>query len=174
MSTTSVAQPISAGRRPGRLVAAVITSVTAAALLAGCGSSDKTAPASDLHITDPWVKAAPSGMTAAFATIANDGGSSAHIVSAESPAAMRMEIHEVVTSQSGESMMQQKKDGLVIPAHGSVTLKPGGDHLMLFNLVNAITPGKDVKIQLKLSDGSKTTFTAQVRDFPGADENYHR
>jgi copper(I)-binding protein len=110
-------------------------------------------------------------MTAAFGTLTNKGSAPVHIVSASSPAAGRTEIHEVVPV-NGAMQMRQKPGGLVIPAGGSLTLKPGGDHIMLFDLPAAITAGQEVKVTLVLADKSTVEFTAQARDFPGANEKY--
>lgn len=160
--------------RASRSIVTAVLLVVAAALLGACGSSDDDATSADsLTMADQWVKGAPAGeMTAAFGTLSNSSDTDIRIVSASSPAAGRMELHEVVASESGAMTMRQKEGGLVIPARGTLTLAPGGDHLMFFDLPQAITPGQDVSVELRLSDGSTTSFTAQARDFPGADEKY--
>ncbi len=152
-----------------RLGVALIAATALTGLLAGCANDAK--PASELTISEQWVKAAPTGMTAAFGVLTNKGSKPIHIVAASSPAAGRTEIHEVVPV-NGAMKMQQKPGGLVVPAGRSITLKPGGDHIMLFDLPKPITAGQDVTVTLKLEDGSTIDFTAQARDFPGANEKY--
>ena len=51
-------------------------------------------------------------------------------------------------SENGVSQMRQLKDGLNIPAHGSVTLSPGGYHLMFTHLTHPLTKGENVKATL--------------------------
>ncbi|MBD0860885.1 copper chaperone PCu(A)C [Gordonia sp. zg691] len=155
-------------------IAAAIATVLALGALVGCSSdTDEPATSADgVRITEQWVKAAPSGMTAAFGELTNDTDQEIRVVSASSPAAGRVELHEVVASDTGAMTMRPKDGGMAIPANGTSTLRPGGDHLMLFDLPAAITPGQEVTFELTLSDGSTTTFTAQARDFPGADEDY--
>lgn len=155
-------------------VVAAVATILALSALVGCSNdTDDTATSADgLRITEQWVKAAPSGMTAAFGELSNTTDHEIRVVSASSPAAGRMELHEVVPSDTGAMIMRPKEGGLLIPAHGSLTLQPGGDHLMLFDLPDAITPGQEVSFDLQLADGSATSFTAQARDFPGAEEDY--
>ncbi|GED96528.1 copper chaperone PCu(A)C [Gordonia crocea] len=153
--------------RRRRWAATVLTAVATAGILAGCGNDD----AAPLTITDQWVKAAPSGMTAAFGTLTNNGTQTVRVVSASSPSAGRTEIHEVVPV-AGAMQMRPKQGGLAIPPGGTATLKPGGDHIMLFDLPKPVTAGQNVSITLVLGDGTSVDFTAQARDFPGANESY--
>ena len=44
--------------------------------------------------------------------------------------------------------MRELKDGLNIPAHGSVGLSPGGYHLMFTHLTHPLTKGESVKATL--------------------------
>ena len=164
--------------------------------LAACGSSDSggstavsasrsadqpaaaqsAAPSSAsgavLAVTDPWVKAADKGMTTAFGTLVNNTDKELTIVSATSPAASRVELHEVV-EKDGKMSMQQKEGGFVIPPRGSHTLQPGGDHLMLMDIKDKVQPGDEVTFTLEFADGSTTEFTAVAKAFAGANEEYH-
>ncbi|MCM6775350.1 copper chaperone PCu(A)C [Nocardia sp. CDC159] len=143
-------------------------------LLAGCSSDSGSTAGSQadaVEISDQWIKAADSGMSAAFATFTNNGDREARIVDATSPAAGRMEIHETVDA-NGAKTMRPKAGGLVVPAHGSVALKAGSDHLMFLDLEGPLRTGAQTPVTVKFADGSVRAFTAQVRDFPGNKENY--
>ncbi|GAC67366.1 copper chaperone PCu(A)C [Gordonia soli] len=159
--------------RFARLTVAGAAALVTMGLVAGCGD-DRPDPraASALSISDQWVKGAPDGMTAAFGVLTNSGDTDIRIVSASSPAAGRMELHEVVPTDTGAMVMRPKSGGFVVPAKGTATLSPGGDHLMLLDLPAAVTPGQEIGFELTASDGSTMDFDAQVRDFPGAEENY--
>lgn len=141
--------------------------LASALLLTGCSSTDSGTQAEAVTVEDAWVKAAEKDMTAAFARLVNTGSGDARLLSATSPASATVEIHEVV-----DNVMRTKNDGVVIPAGAEVQLQPGGDHLMLIDLGAPLTPGTDVEIVATFEDGSRLPITAQVRDFPGADENY--
>jgi periplasmic copper chaperone A len=159
----------------------------AAALLAACGlsacssSTDTGAAASSappasaatcpVTIADAWVKAADSGMTAAFGTLSNPSSEAVTITAASSPATSMMELHEVVEAD-GQMVMQPKEGGFPVPAGGSLTLEPGGYHLMLMDVTDPIETGEDVAFTLTCSTGATMTFTAQAKTFEGGDETY--
>lgn len=125
-----------------------------------------------MTVSDQWVKAADTGMTAAFATLSNDSDTDVRIVSATSPASVRMELHEIATSADGATVMREKQGGVVVPAQSSHALVPGGDHLMLMDLVAPLPAGAAATFTLTFEDRSTATFDAQVRDFAGNQENY--
>lgn len=151
--------------------------VTAASIvLAGCS---KTSPenttnagqAASVTVADQWIKAAPGGMTALFGTLKNAAARDVTVVSASSPAAGMVELHEVV-SEGGANTMRPKQGGFLIPADGTHVLAPGGDHLMLMDIKQPLQAGSDVGVTLTFEDGSTLPFTAQIRDFKGAAEDY--
>lgn len=135
-------------------------------------SSSTLDEAASLTVTDPWVKAAESGMTAAFGTLVNSGDTDVVVVSATSGITATMELHETVESADGSMAMQPKQGGFVVPAGGEHELAPGGDHLMMMNLTQAALPGEVVTVTLTLQDGSTLEVEATVKSFSGADEEY--
>ncbi|WP_241384024.1 copper chaperone PCu(A)C [Rhodococcus sp. CH91] len=148
-----------------------------ALLAAACGSgstdtTDTTTSADVVVVSDAWVKASDTGMTGAFARIENAGDSEVHVVGASSPASATTELHEMVSAEGTSMVMQEMGDGLVIPADTTHSLVPGGDHLMLMDLTEPLRPGSEVSFTLEFADGSTEEFTAQVRDFAGAQEEY--
>ncbi len=156
--------------------AALAASLLIAPMAAGCASDDPAdtdrSAATVVTVSDQWAKAAPDGMTSLFGTFHNSGDHDVRIVSATSPVAGSVELHEVVTDAAGTSVMQEKGDGFHIPAGGSHELTPGGDHLMLIDLTEPLTVGSDIDVEVTFDDGSTLPFVVQVRDFPGADEQY--
>ncbi|PPG55544.1 hypothetical protein C5C27_14375 [Rathayibacter sp. AY2B7] len=158
-----------------------LSALSAAALLAltGCsagasgGTSAEVAPAAtEVSITDGWVKAADSGMSAAFGELENSGTEDVTVVSATSAASSELELHETVANESGEMVMRAKESGFTIPAGGSLELAPGGNHIMLMDLAAPIVAGDEVTVTLTFSDDSTTEFTVPARDYAGANENY--
>lgn len=110
-------------------------------------------------------------MTGSFGTLVNGSDADITVTAASSPAAGVVELHEVVMS-GGEMVMQPKPGGFVVPAGGSLTLEPGGLHIMLMGLTSAIAPGADVPITLTLSNGESITYTTVAKDFAGGNESY--
>lgn len=163
------------------LTGALFATALAAGALSACGAepaSDSTGESASagagscaLTVTDQWVKAAESGMTAAFATISNPGSVDEVVTSASSPAAGRSEIHEVV-DRDGSMVMQPKEGGLPVAAGGSASLVPGGDHLMLLDLTAPIEPGDEVELTIGCRSGGSMSFTAVAKPFEGGAEQY--
>ncbi|MGI6878921.1 copper chaperone PCu(A)C [Microbacterium sp. gxy059] len=151
----------------------VAGSLVLALSLAGCaGEAAPDGPASEtVEITDAWVKAADEGMTAGFGVLANSGAE-ATVVSAESDVAGSLELHETVASETGEMLMQEVAGGFVLPEGGELSLEPGGSHLMFMDLAEPLRPGDEVEVTLTFSDESTFTFSAPVKDYSGANENY--
>lgn len=170
-----------------RLWAPVVIAFTASIALAGCGgsstSSDATSPAAspsateetasataggcDVTVSDAWVKAAESGMTGEFGILTNNGESDATIVAGTSPAAAVVELHEVT-----DGVMREIDGGFVVPAGGSLTMEPGGYHVMLMQLTGPIAPGDEVTTVLECADGGEVKFVATAKDFAGGNEDY--
>lgn len=148
--------------------------LVAAVTLAGCTSSDHDVQpmAANVMFADQWATAADTGMAAVFGVLSNTGIDAAHVIAGSSPAAGRVEIHEVVPDAGGTTTMRPKAGGLIIPAEGTHELVPGGDHLMLMDLEQPLRPGGEVSLTVVFEDGSELPVTAQVRDFPGGDEDY--
>jgi copper(I)-binding protein len=157
--------------------------VAAAALLAlsGCATAGAaTSPAQgttadaahSLSVTDAWVKSSAQGMSGAFATLTNAGSADLTVVSASTPAATMVELHETAANAAGDMVMRKKDGGFVVPAGGSLTLAPGANHLMLMGLTAPLSAGDEVAFTLTFSDGSTRDFTAPAKDFSGANETY--
>ena len=158
--------------RSAGLTAFAAAAITSSALLAGCGDDTSASTQADsVAVSEQWVKAADSGMTAAFGVIANDTDSDIRIVSGDTEASTTTELHEVVES-GGTMTMREKKDGFVIPAKGSLTLKPGAEHIMLMGVKKPIRSGDSVTVTLRFEDGSTKRIDALARDFDGNQENY--
>lgn len=150
----------------------LISSITLLAVaLGGCSADAKDDAPTTVAVVDPWIKASDEGMTALFGTIVNESASEVAVVSASSDAAARVELHETVGT-SGAMSMREKDGGFVVPAHGSVALEPGRDHLMLIGLTRVLSPGDEVTIHLVTGRGDTIEVVAVVKEFAGAREDY--
>ncbi|KOX22106.1 copper chaperone PCu(A)C [Nocardiopsis sp. NRRL B-16309] len=137
------------------------------------GAAEDTAAADGFEISDPWIKAATvdDGMTAVFGEISNTSDADVTIVSAEHEAAGMVELHEGVT-EGADTTMREIEGGFPIPAGGSRVLEAGGDHIMLMDLTEDLEPGSESTVTVEFADGSTAEFTAQVKEFAGANEDY--
>ncbi|WP_440072691.1 copper chaperone PCu(A)C [Streptosporangium sp. OZ121] len=82
-----------------------------------------------------------------------------------------IELHEVIDSK-GKMIMRPKEGGFVIPTRGTHQLQPGGDHIMLIGLTEAVKPGAQIPFTLTLKDGKTVEFTAVGKEFAGGKEDY--
>lgn len=166
--------------RSTRIRLGIFLAATALALT-GCASTstqtadNATVTAGDaVSISDAWVKSAKSGMSAGFGELTNDSDADVTVVSATTEASSMVELHETVENENGETVMRQIEGGFVIPANGSIILEPGGNHIMLMDLTAPLAAGEEVTFTLTFSDDTTYEFTAPVKDYSGANENYER
>jgi len=143
--------------------AAFVATLGLVAALSGCQS----APA-ELEVENAWAKAAESGMTAVFADISNPGGEDITMVGGTTDVAQMVELHEVA-----DGVMQQKEGGIVVPANSTISLMPGADHIMIMGLTGPLLPGDTITVTIELDNGDTLEVTADVRDYQGANEEYH-
>ncbi|MDF2990443.1 MAG: uncharacterized protein K0S37_957 [Microbacterium sp.] len=149
--------------------------VVTALALSGCAGASAPTPAAQsasFASSDVWVKAADDAMTAGFGELSNTGDSDLTVVSATSPATSSMQLHETVPNEAGQMVMREVEGGFVIPAHGSIDLAPGGNHLMFMDVTSPLRAGDETTITLTFSDASTAEITAPIKEFAGANENY--
>lgn len=162
-----------AGLRLGAVVIVALALSGCAASTAPADADTATAPASEsITIEDSWVKAADEGMSAGFGSLHNSGDADVTVTSAETSASRMLELHETVENEAGEMVMREIEGGFVIPAGGELMLEPGADHIMLMDLTAPLKAGDEVTFTLTFSDDSTYEFSAPVKDYTGANENY--
>lgn len=129
------------------------------------GSHDESTSAegSHLDVTQPWARATPPGAAAGggFFTITNRGSVDDRLVSASSPITDRVEIHTM--EMDGDVMrMQHLPDGIEIPAGETVTLAPGGLHLMFMELTSPLVEGDPLPVTLVFQHAESIETELQV------------
>ena len=104
--------------------------------------------AGDVVVEKPWARATPKGaeVGGGYLDIQNNGATPDRLTGGSADFAT-VEIHQM-KSENGVMEMRQLKDGLDIPAHGSVALSPGGYHLMFTHLTHPLTKGESIKATL--------------------------
>ncbi len=132
----------------------LVTALLAATALGGA------AKAPPLTQTGGWVEAVAPGVTdtSAFMTLKNPGRAPIRITGGSAGVAEMVMPMNTVTSGSGTARMSGMTNAaaLVVPARGSLTLKPDGDHLMLMGLKRPLKPGETLALTLKTSAGNVT------------------
>ena len=143
--------------------------------LTGCASGSVDGH-DELHFSDGWVRVSEysdhvDGMTGAFATIENHTDHDVTLVGGSAEIANMVEVHEVIM-MDGEMKMQAKEGGILIKAGESVTLEPGGLHVMLMGLKEAILEGDEVTLTLDFDGYDDQTFTWPAKASLSGDEKY--
>jgi copper(I)-binding protein len=103
-----------------------------------------------IQISTPWARATPKGAStgAAYMTITNTGKTPDKVSCVSSDASAECQIHTMVMN-NGVMQMRPVEGGLEIKPGETVTLKPGGLHVMLVNLKHPLEQGSTVKTTLK-------------------------
>ncbi|MBS7789532.1 copper chaperone PCu(A)C [Roseococcus sp. SDR] len=142
------------------------------ALAAPALAHDTVTELGALRIVNPWTRAAGQGMQGGgFLVIRNTGATPDRLVSASSPAAGRMELHTHV--RDGDVMRMRPVNDIPVPANGEVTLQPGGLHLMLIGLTQALNAGQTIPVTLRFERAGEVTIQLAVQA-AGARQPAHR
>ncbi|WP_223787647.1 copper chaperone PCu(A)C [Marinicella meishanensis] len=118
-------------------------------------------PAAD----DLWLRAAPPGvkMMAAYVTLDNQTDAELSLVGVYAPDFGTAEIHRTVEVDGVFKMREQKS--LPLAPQASITMEPGGLHLMLMMPKRSFAIGDEVRICLIYADAAGTEHVQHL-DFP--------
>jgi hypothetical protein len=142
----------------------------AAALFAALSPVWMTAPAQaadvtagSLKISAPWARATPNGASVGggYLSITNTGTTPDRLTGGSSDVASRVEIHEM-SMDNGVMKMRLVAGGLEIKPGETVTLKPGGYHVMFTGLKQPFKPGEDIKAKLTFEKAGKVAVDFKV------------
>ena len=112
-------------------------------------------------VDKPWIRTtvAQQTTTAAYLTITSAKGGK--LVSASSPAAASVDVHEM--KMDGDLMKMRAVDSLALPAGQPVEFKPNGLHIMLTGLKAPVKAGDVVPIRLVVEDAKGKRETVDVK-----------
>ncbi|MEK1928293.1 MAG: DUF1775 domain-containing protein [Pararhizobium sp.] len=137
-------------------------------MAAMAGMGDATVKAGSLEISGGAVKAMLPGAKVGGGgfTVKNDGSDDDTLVSVETPAAGRVELHEM-TMQNDVMKMRKLDDGIVIPAGETVELKSGSLHLMFMDVKKPFAEGDSVPVTLTFEKAGKVDYVLPVGNAAG-------
>ncbi len=117
-----------------------------------------------LAIGHPWTRetAASQKIGAGFLAITNAGKKADRLISASAAGMKEVQLH-TVSMEGGVMRMRQLKDGIPVPAGETVTLKPGGYHLMFMGLTQPFNKGSKIPVTLRFEQAVsvKVQFAVQ-------------
>ncbi|MBO6510943.1 MAG: copper chaperone PCu(A)C [Roseibium sp.] len=117
----------------------------------------------DLTLSNAWTRATPPKAKAGggFVEIVNHGGEGDRLIAASSDVSGKTEIHEMAVTD-GVMKMRQLENGIEIPAGETVTLKPGGLHIMFMGLNQSFEQGSAVPVVLTFEKAGDVTIELDV------------
>lgn len=115
-----------------------------------------------LKIDKPWARATAPGAAVGggFLTVVNPGKTTDRLVAASSPAAARMELHEMAMEKDVMRMREVKT--MDVPAGGKLELRPGGYHLMFMELKAPLKQGDKVPVTLRFEKAGEVKVELSV------------
>lgn len=138
---------------------AVLSLALIAPLVASCGESSGEGGA--LEVRDAWARASVTQTSAAYLTIGNETGEADTLLEVRSPVAERVEIHDMTMEDM--VMRMRRLDDLPVAAGESVSLAPGGKHIMLVGLSAPLEEGSSVPLTLVFEKAGEIGIEAPVR-----------
>ena len=132
-------------------------------------------------VKDAWVRATVAQQKATGAFMQLQSAQDAKLISAQSPVAGLVEVHEM--SMDGGVMKMRAIPSLALPAGKAVDLKPGGYHVMLMDLKGQVKDGDTVPVTLVVEgkDGKRQNIEIKAsarKSMPamnaGSDHSAHK
>ena len=139
-----------------------------ATLLLGACSKPGPQGQPDIMIGTAWARETVAGQTgtAAYMKIANFGQGEDRLLSVSADPPISAMLHQS-SNEAGVAKMRPLGDGLVILPRQSVTLEPGGTHIMVMGLKAPLKPGDILKLKLTFERSGEKPIDALVTGAEG-------
>ncbi len=100
--------------------------------------------AANVSVTNAWARATMPGQPVSGAYMQIQSDADARLLSASSSAVPRVEVHEM--KMDGDVMRMREVKAIDLPKGKTVSLEPGGFHIMLMNLKKPIAAGEMIPL----------------------------
>ncbi|MBI1238899.1 MAG: copper chaperone PCu(A)C [Alphaproteobacteria bacterium] len=120
----------------------------------------------DLAVGHPWARPTAPGATigAGYLTVTNNGAEADRLIGGSSTAAARVELH---TMSMDEGVMKMRAvEGFEIAPGETLTLAPGGNHLMLMDLAGPLVEGASVPATLTFEKAGTVDVELMIEKMP--------
>jgi copper(I)-binding protein len=135
----------------------------------------QSAWAANISVTGAWARATMPGQPVSGAYMTIQADADARLVGASSPAVPRVEVHEM--KMDGDVMRMREVKAIDLPKGKTVSLEPGGYHIMLMNLKKPIAAGEIIPLTLVIESGGKQQHVevkAEARASTGGMQHQHQ
>ncbi|AVI66554.1 MULTISPECIES: copper chaperone PCu(A)C [Shewanella] len=128
-------------------------------LVLSCASFSALA---NVVMTEGHIRAMPETVpnTAAYFTLENHTDKAIRLIGVSTTVAKDAQLHTIIEDQGMVKM--RHVEGFDIPSHGTLTLTPSGDHVMLLGLKAPLVLEQQVELQLEFDGGEKMAITLPV------------
>jgi len=119
-----------------------------------------------IEIDDPWARTSATVQNAGAAYMTITAGDTADAlvgVSVDTSVAGMAQLHESTMGADG-MMMMNAVPSIEVPANASVSLEPGGYHVMLMSLAEPLVAGAEFDLTLEFEGAGDVVVTVTVRD----------
>jgi copper(I)-binding protein len=133
-----------------------------ALLAVTCGVGAQSPAKPGVVVEEVWARATPGNAQSgvAYLNITNTGTTPDRLLSVSSTVAEKTELHE---NKTEDGVMKMRPEAPVALKPGeTVTLKPGGDHLMLMGLKQPLKEGDSIPLTLLFEKAGAIQVTAKV------------
>lgn len=113
----------------------------------------QAAAAANVSVTDAWARATMPGQPVSGAYMRIQSDADARLIGVSSSLVPRVEVHEM--NMDGGVMRMREVKSLDLPKGKTVSLEPGGYHIMLMNLKKPIAAGDVIPLALTVESGGK-------------------
>lgn len=149
-------------KTPFRLGALACAAALALSACGGAGDASAT-DCDDVVVADSTLRVPPAANAAAYFVVTNEGDEDTAITAAAGDFATVFELHETSMDDDGTmSMGAIEGQEIAVPAGGSVTLEPGGLHVMALDVADDVGGRETVDLALTLADGCELDVTLTV------------
>ncbi len=114
-----------------------------------------------VNVQDAWARGTVAGQKATGAFMKLEAAKASRLVSASSPVAGIVEIHEM--AMENNVMRMRAIPGLALPAGKTVELKPGGYHVMLMDLKQPLKEGESIALTLVFEGEDKAKSNVELK-----------
>jgi copper(I)-binding protein len=132
-----------------------------------------TAMAQSVAVSDAWARATTSTarVGGVFLTMKASGGED-RVVSAASPVAEKIELHETI--RDGAVMRMREVPRLMVSADAPTVLKPGSYHIMLIGLKRPLNRGESFPLTISFEKAPAVTVQVTVQAAGASAASGHR
>ncbi len=138
--------------------------ITLIAVIASPVSLAHEYEAGKIQIDHPWSREAPPNapVIGGFLQLNNHGDKEDALIAAESPISKHIELHNHIMKDGVMKMVKVAE--ISVPANGSVALKPGSFHLMIFNPTQTLKQGDRFPVTLTFKNAGKVEVDMAVEN----------